>query len=167
MERIEQTILRNLIFNEEYCRKVLPFIRNEYFDTRTDRILFEEISSFLDKFNTLPTKEVLSIETDSREDITGDEMKIISDLIQSLDDAPVEQDWLEKYTEKWCRDRAIYLALMESIKIAASAPSRPAPRAATSRRSPSRRPWAPGSVSTPVASVPTRTEAVGVAPASR
>ena len=118
MERIEQTILRNLIFNEEYCRKVLPFIRNEYFDTRTDRILFEEISSFLDKFNTLPTKEVLSIETDSREDITGDEMKIISDLIQSLDDAPVEQDWLEKYTEKWCRDRAIYLALMESIKIA-------------------------------------------------
>ena len=118
MERIEQTILRNLIFNEEYCRKVLPFIRNEYFDTRTDRILFEEISSFLDKFNTLPTKEVLSIETDSREDITGDEMKIISDLILSLDDAPVEQDWLEKYTEKWCRDRAIYLALMESIKIA-------------------------------------------------
>jgi replicative DNA helicase len=118
MERIEQTILRNLIFNEDYCRKVLPFINNEYFDTRTDRIVFDEISSFLDKFNTLPTKEVLSIETDNREDVTADEIKIVSDLIESLDDTSIDQEWLEKYTEKWCRDRAIYLALMESIKIA-------------------------------------------------
>lgn len=101
MERIEQTILRNLIFNEDYCRKVLPFINNEYFDTRTDRIVFDEISSFLDKFNTLPTKEVLSIETDNREDVTADEIKIVSDLIESLDDTSIDQEWLEKYTEKW------------------------------------------------------------------
>jgi len=118
MERIEQTVLRNLIFNEDYCRKVLPFIRNEYFDTRTDRILFEEISSFLERFNNIPTKEVLSIEVDNRTDITGDENKIISDLIAVLDDSPVDSEWLLKFTEKWCRDRAIYLALMESIKIA-------------------------------------------------
>jgi replicative DNA helicase len=118
MERIETTILRNLIFNNDYCRKVLPFIRNEYFENVPERIIFEEVCKFIVSYDNLPTKEVLSIETENRTDITEDTFKDISDYIQKLDDNPVDENWIINTTEKWCRDRAIYLALMESIKIA-------------------------------------------------
>jgi replicative DNA helicase len=118
MERIETTILRNLIFNNDYCRKVLPFIRNDYFDNIHEKVIFEEICKFIVSYDNLPTKEVISIETENRTDITEDTFKDISDYIQKLDDSPVDQNWIINTTEKWCRDRAIYLALMESIKIA-------------------------------------------------
>ena len=118
MERIELTILRNLISNEEYCRKVLPFIHNDYFDNRVERIVFEEIAKFLFEYNSLPTKEILSIEIDNRTDISADECRDAVSTVKSFDDSTVDYEWIVNTTEKWCRDRAIYIALMESIKIA-------------------------------------------------
>jgi len=118
MEKVETTILRNLLFNNDYCRKVLPFIKNEYFENLHEKVVFEEICKFIVAYEQLATKEVLLIETEKRTDITEDTYKVICDYISKLDDAPADNQWLIDTTEKWCRDRAIYLALMESIKIA-------------------------------------------------
>ena len=117
-ERVPLTILKNLLNREEYTRKVLPFIKAEYFDERTDRIVFEEIGSFITKYDNLPLKEVLYIELEKRGDITQDEYKLCEQLIASLDPSDVDFQWALDTTEEWCKERAIYLALMESIKIA-------------------------------------------------
>ncbi len=118
MDKVEFLILRNLLHNEEYVRKVIPFIRAEYFEVPTEKIVFEEIIKFVQEYNQPATKEVLCIETEKRQDITDDSFKEVTQLIGNLDDQPTEFDWLVNTTEKWCRDRAIYLALMESIHIA-------------------------------------------------
>ena len=118
MEKIEHTILRNLVYNEDYLRRVLPFIKKEYFDQRLDGVVFETISSFVVQYDTLPTKEILSIELDKRCDLTQDEYNTVIDSVSKFDDAVSENEWLVNTTEKWCRDRAIYLALMESIALA-------------------------------------------------
>jgi replicative DNA helicase len=117
-ERVPLTILKNLLNREEYTRKVLPFIKAEYFDERTDKVVFEEIGSFITKYDSLPLKEVLYIELEKRTDITQDEFKLCEQLIASLDPSDVDFQWALDTTEEWCKERAIYLALMESIKIA-------------------------------------------------
>ena len=118
MDKVEFLILRNLLYNEEYVRKVLPFLKGDYFEDRNQRIVFEEISKFVQDYNKPATKEVLCIETEKRQDINGTEFEEVSKLISYLEDEPTEFDWLVDTTEKWCRDRAIYLALMESIQLA-------------------------------------------------
>ena len=118
MEKIETTILRNLLFNNEYCRKVLPFIKTEYFENLHEKVVFEVICKFIVAYEELATKEVLLIETEKRTDITEDTYKTICDYVSKLDDGHADLEWVTDTTEKWCRDRAIYLALMESIKIA-------------------------------------------------
>ena len=118
MERIETTILRNLIFNEEYSRKVIPFIRSDFFEQRTEKIIFEEIVEFITKYDSAITIEALNIETENRSDLTETEIKEVRDINNSLTESVVDGQWLLDTTEKWCRDRAIYLALMESIHIA-------------------------------------------------
>ena len=118
MDKIEFLILRNFLHNEQFTRKVLPFIKAEYFEDTSQKVIFEEILNFVQKYNQLATKEILSIEVENRKDINEDSFKQISNLIQNLDDDPTEIDWLVNTTEKWCRDRAIYIALMESIHIA-------------------------------------------------
>ncbi len=118
MEKVEFLILRNLLHNEEYVRKVLPFIKGEYFDDHNQKVIFEEIAKFVVEYNEPATKEVLCIETEKRQDINDSSFKEITQLIGSLDDETTEFDWLVNTTEKWCRDRAIYLALMESIQLA-------------------------------------------------
>jgi archaellum biogenesis ATPase FlaH len=118
MERIELTILRNLIFNEEYSRKVIPFIEPDYFEERKEKVIFEEITSFIIKYDSAITIEALNIEVENRTDLTDTELNEIRDINRSLDDSPVDFHWLTDTTEKWCRDRAIYLALMESIQLA-------------------------------------------------
>ena len=80
MERIETTAIRNLIHNEEYCRKVLPFIKAEYFTDRLERLLFSEINKFVNKYNTLPTKESLSIEINTNKNINEDEIENANDF---------------------------------------------------------------------------------------
>ena len=118
MEQIEFLILKNLIHNEKYLRKSIPFIKSEYFEDPHQKIVYEEIFSFVEKYNELPTKEVLSIEVEKRDDINEDSFKSVTHLISCLDESPVENEWLIDTTEKWCRDRAIYLALLDSIAIA-------------------------------------------------
>jgi replicative DNA helicase len=118
MERIETTILRNLVFNEEYSRKVIPFIQPDYFEQRTEKIIFEEITQFIVKYGNAITTEALAIELENRTDLSETEVKETREITSSLTDAPADNKWLEDTTEKWCRDRAIYLALMESISIA-------------------------------------------------
>ena len=118
MERIETTILRNLVFNEEYSRKVIPFIQPDYFDQRTEKIIFKEITEFIVKYGNAITTEALSIEMENRTDLSETEVKESREITASLSDSPVDNQWLLDTTEKWCRDRAIYLALMESVSIA-------------------------------------------------
>ena len=118
MERIEATILRNLVFNEEYSRKVIPFIEPDYFEQRTEKIIFEEITQFIVKYGNAITTEALSIEVENRTDLTETEVKESREIIANLSEMPADHQWLLDTTEKWCRDRAIYLALMESISIA-------------------------------------------------
>ena len=118
MDKIEFLVLRNLLHNEEYLRKVIPFIKSEYFQDYNQKIVFEEIMSFVSEYNEVPSKEVLGIEVEKRKDINDTSYQEISKLISYLDDEPAEKEWLENTTEKWCRERAIYMALMESIAIA-------------------------------------------------
>ena len=117
MERIETTALKNLIHNEEYTRKVLPFLKPEYFSDRHEQILFNEIEKFVSKYNNLPTKESLSIEINSNKTVNEDEYKKITDIISSLDPTKVDLNWLVETTEKFCKDRAIHNAILGGIQI--------------------------------------------------
>ena len=118
MEKIEFLILRNLLHNEEYTRKVVPFIKSEYFEDYNQKIVFDEIIKFVHEYNKPITKEILCIEVEKRTDLTQEQFKQVIQVVSSLENVPVENNWLLDTTEKWCRDRAIYLALMESIHIA-------------------------------------------------
>ena len=117
-ERVPLTILKNLIHNETYTRQVIPFIEPDYFEERTDRIVFEEVAKFLNEYDKTPTKEVLHIEVEKRVDVTEEEYKNIEQLISALDTEVSESKWLLDTTEDWCKQRAIYLALIKSIQIA-------------------------------------------------
>ena len=118
MDKVEILILRNLLHNEKYVRKVIPFIKSEYFEDTNQKVVFEEILKFVQEYNQPATKEVLCIEVEKRQDINDNSFKEITQMVSYLDDEPTEFNWLVDTTEKWCRDRAIYLALMESIHIA-------------------------------------------------
>ena len=100
MERLETTILRNLIFSEDYSRKVIPFIEPEYFEQRSEKVIFEEITSFIVKYGSSITIEALNIEVENRTDLTEDEVKGIREINSSLNDSPVDQQWLLDCTEK-------------------------------------------------------------------
>jgi len=118
MDKIEFLVLRNLLHNEEYLRKVIPFLKSEYFQDHNQKIVFEEIQSFVEEYNEVPTKEVLTIELEKRRDVNEQSFKELSHLVSCLDSEPAEFDWLIDTTEKWCKERAVYLALLESIAIA-------------------------------------------------
>ena len=117
MEKIEFLILKNLLHNEEYLRKVIPFLKSEYYQDNNQRIVFEEIQSFVDQYNDVPTKEILTIEIEKRKDINETTFKELTQVISYLDNEPVEFDWLVDTTEKWCKERVVYLTLLESIAI--------------------------------------------------
>ena len=117
MERIERTVLSNLIHNEEYTRRVLPFVKEEYFSDRLEKILFTEIYKFVNKYNALPSKEALSIEMNGSTSINEDEYKKVTDIISTLNKEPVNIDWLRDTTEKFCKDRAIHNAILGGIQI--------------------------------------------------
>ena len=117
-ERVPLTILNNLIHDEEYTRKVIPFIEEDYFEEKSDKVVFEEIHAFLKTYDSLPTKEVLQIEVGKRTDLTQDEFQSTEQLISALSETEYEKKWVLDTTEAWCKERAIYNALMESIKIA-------------------------------------------------
>jgi len=117
-QKIENTILSNLIFNDEYTRKVIPFLKKEYFDSISQRTIFEEISKFVQTYKNLPTQKILTIELEKRKDLNEQTFKEIISIIDGFEETKVDKKWIIDTTEKWCKDRAIYLSLLESIKIA-------------------------------------------------
>ena len=129
MERVEFLVLKNLLHNEEFLRKTIPFIRSEYFQDHNQKIVFEEIVGFVNQYNETPTQEVLSIEIEKRNDINEQSFKELVHLVSNLTEEPQEFEWLCDTTEKWCKERAIYLALMESIQIADGQDDKKAPDA--------------------------------------
>jgi len=115
--RIEQKILSNLIFDENYCRKVIPFIKKEYFAERKEVILADEIVSFFTKYNKPASKEILQIEISNRKDLNDKELSELGDFIGTLSQEPVNEDWMLEHTEKFCKDRAIYNGVLSAIRI--------------------------------------------------
>ena len=116
-ERVELTILRNLFFNEDFTRKVTPFIKSEYFTSRDERILFEEVEKFIVKYKNNPTKEAILIEIGKRKDINEDECKSVENLVNGFREEEVNIQWLLDTCEQFCKDRAVHNAVLDGIKI--------------------------------------------------
>ena len=117
-EKFELTILSNLIYNEEFARKSVPFLKEEFFRDRTEIIVFQQINNFITKYNNLPTREALTIELSNLKNITEEEFKQSKQLLNSLQtESNVDQQWLLDTTEKFCKDRAVYNAVLKGIKI--------------------------------------------------
>jgi replicative DNA helicase len=120
MNRLEQTIIKNLIYNEDYTRKVLPFIRSDYFSNNAEKLVFNEVFEFTDTYKNLPTHEALVINFTSKKNITEDQVRDAISLLEEIKnhkDEPTETQWLINQTEKFCQDKAIYNAIMESVSI--------------------------------------------------
>lgn len=120
MIRLETTILKNLIYCEEYTRKVLPFLNSEYFSDSTEKCVFNEVERFVNQYKVLPTHEALIINLTDSNDLTEEQVKSSVRLLKDLDDKksePSEVNWLTEQTEKFCQDKAIYNAIMESVGI--------------------------------------------------
>ena len=118
--KLEQTILKNLIYNDEYLRKVLPFIKTDYFTDRTDRTIFNEISKFVEDYNSTPTIEALELAVKERRNLSDDEVEKCETCLQEIVKFKDEQskiDWLVDKTEKFCQEKAIYNAVLGSISI--------------------------------------------------
>ena len=118
--KLEQTILKNLIYNEDYLRKVLPFLKSDYFSDRTERTLFNEITSFTEAYNNSPSIEAIGIAVKEKTNLTDEEVKKCEDYLTQIkiDGTPETQvQWLVDKTEKFCQEKAIYNAVLGSISI--------------------------------------------------
>jgi replicative DNA helicase len=118
--KLEQTILKNLIYNEEYLRKVLPFLKDEYFSDKTEGLLFKEITSFVQTYNSTPTIEAIGLAVKERRNLTDDEVDKSESYLQEIELAKGQESkiqWLIDKTEKFCQERAIYNAVLGSISI--------------------------------------------------
>ena len=116
--KIEEITLSKLILNDTYTKKVLPFIKDDYFDAPSHKILFSTLSEYVNKFETTPEPNALKIEVEKRRDISEEIYKEVEQFLNNLDRDQYNEDWLVETTEKWCKEKAIYIALMESVKIA-------------------------------------------------
>jgi len=119
MSSPEKLILANLLFNEEFSRRTLPYIEEEYFQSRDERLVFSEVKTYTLKYRSLPCKEAVKISLDSKDELTQKEIHDTNSLIDSLQDSTKreELDWLIDETEKFCKDKALYNAILESIHI--------------------------------------------------
>lgn len=117
-DRIELSILKNILHDETFARKVLPFIKASYFNDVSEKNVYEKISDFILKYDALPTKESLQISITSDDRLSDTVENQCKSVVDSLDESKVDSKWLMDQTETWCKDRALYLALMESIRIA-------------------------------------------------
>ena len=114
---IENVILQNLIFNDEYSRNTVPYIQEEYFHDRVDREVFKEIKNFIIKYNNLPTVNAIKISLDKNKSFSETEYKQAEGILDSLNEECQNMEWLIEETEKFCKDKAVYNAIMESIHI--------------------------------------------------
>ena len=119
MTDLEKLILHNLIKNEPFARKVTPFLKSEYFHDRSVRFVFDGIHEFILKYNNLPTKEALYIIMDKNKSINQEESKRVGNIIEEVSNAQetCNIDWLFGETEEFCKEKAVYNAIMESIQI--------------------------------------------------
>ena len=117
MAKMELVILRHLLNDEDYARRTLPYLKSEYFHDRLEKTVYQEIDKFIGKYNNLPTKEALTLEMDNRNDLSDEEFSSASSIISQLDGEDVDRNWLTDTTEKWCQEKAIYNAIMNSIAI--------------------------------------------------
>lgn len=115
--KIESVILQNLINNEEYMRKVIPFLKRDYFVDTSEKIVFDKVKSFIDNYNSLPTKDALTISTQNDKSLNEDQYQDVFNIIQNLDPTDHNKDWLYKETEKFCKDKAVYNAILSSVAI--------------------------------------------------
>ena len=113
----EITILSHLLNNENYSRKVLPFLKTEYFESKENKVIFDEIYNFYDKYNTPPTTEALLLEAEKRNDLTEENWKDTKESINDFTVEDVDEKWLVDVTERYCKDRALHLAILEGIHI--------------------------------------------------
>jgi len=116
-DNFEKTLLSNLIHNEEFTRKALPFLKEDFFRNRDEVTLFNIINNFVTKYNNLPNKEAITIELSNLKTLTEDEYKNVKSLLNGLVYEEVDQQWLLDTTEKFCKDRAVYNAVLKGIKI--------------------------------------------------
>ena len=116
-QTIERTALTQLVTNEQYARKVLPFMKGDYFSDKTERTVFEEITKFVDKYNKIPTQTSLEIEVSGRKDLNEEEFKKVVAVIKTLESTDVDFEWLVNTTEQFCKDKAVYNAIVEGISI--------------------------------------------------
>jgi len=117
---LERAIFNNLLNNETYARKTIPFLSPDYFHNRNDKVVFELIDSYVGKYNAFPTKEALLVDLNNRDNISEDQFKECKEIIEDIpnqSDQLSNVDWLVDQTEKFCQDKAIYNAIMKSIQI--------------------------------------------------
>jgi replicative DNA helicase len=120
LNRLEQSILKNLVYNEEFTRRVLPFIQPEYFNDNSEKLVFNEVKEFIEKYKSLPTHEALVINFTESKSLTEEQVRGSIELLNQLHvnkDVPSELQWLTEQTEKFCQDKAIYNAIMEAVSI--------------------------------------------------
>jgi len=115
--RIEQAILSNLIHNEEYCRKVVPHLKKEYFLDRKEALIASLLISFFEKYNKPATPEVLAIEIGNVKGFTDKEIPEMQEIVKGLTHSEPNQEWLISQSEKFCKDKAVYNAILKSIQI--------------------------------------------------
>ena len=115
--RVEQTILKNLIQSEQFTRKVIPFLKAEYFADSSEQLVYKEIKSYFEKYTKSPTLEALLINLENDTTHSESIIKGSKELLGSMPDEETPLDWLVDETEKWCKDRAIYIAVMDSIEV--------------------------------------------------
>jgi replicative DNA helicase len=118
MDKLEVIVLKNLVHNEKFCRKVLPFIKPEYFESHEERVVFDEVNKYVQQYQTQPPLNAIAIECERRTDLSSDGFQNVLTLLKTFTEDKIDFEWLINTTEKWCKDRAVYLSLLESIKIA-------------------------------------------------
>jgi len=118
--KLEQTILKTLIYNDDFLRKVLPFLKTEYFGDNVEKVLFNEITSFTETYNNSPSIEAVGLAVKERRNLTDDEVKRCGDYLKEIEanrQTETEIQWLVDKTEKFCQEKAIYNAVLGSISI--------------------------------------------------
>ena len=115
--KTELMILGHLLSNEDYARRTLPYLKSDYFADRVERTVYETINEFVNKYNSLPTKEALTIEMDNLEHLSDEEYSQCNSMVSNMEPEASDEKWLTDTTEKWCQEKAIYNAIMNSIQI--------------------------------------------------
>ena len=116
-ENLNKTILRSLLTNENYMRKVVPFLKPNYFEGPL-RVVFKQVGAFVEKHNKLPTLEAFRIDLEQNDKISDDMFTEVSAMLPEIfSPVDIDTDFITEKTEKWCQERALHIAIMESINI--------------------------------------------------